>query len=136
VKSDTDLDYTRDAYLRFDLGTVSSVASANLRVYAKLTASDNATAVLYPVRSAWAESSLTWNSRPGYLSSQPLGSMTLTVTAPTWREFDVTSWVRNESQAGRRLVSFAFHCPASSVERIDITSREASASRPELVVTR
>jgi hypothetical protein len=135
VKSDTDMNYTRDAYLRFDLGTVSSVASAKLRVYAKLTASDNVTAVLYPVRSAWTESSLTWNSRPGYLSSQPLGSMTLTVTTPSWREFDVTSWVRSERQAGRRLVSFAFHCSAPSVERIDVNSSEASQNRPELVVT-
>ena len=39
--------------------------------------------------------------------------MTLTSTAFAWREFDVTSHVRSEQQAGRRFVSFALHCPAS-----------------------
>jgi hypothetical protein len=135
VKSDTESGYNRDAYLKFDLGTLASVSSAKLRVYAHLTASDNVTAVLYPVTGIWSEASLTWNTRPGYVSSSPLGSITLTSTTYAWRELDVTSHVRNERDAGRRLVSFAFHCSLPSVERIDVNSSEASSNRPELVVT-
>jgi hypothetical protein len=60
--------------------------------------------------------------------------MTLTSTTYAWRELDVTSHVRNERNAGRRLVSFAFHCSAPSVERLDMNSSEASNNRPELVV--
>jgi hypothetical protein len=135
VKTDTEAGYNRDAYLKFDLGTLASVSSARLRVYAHLTASDSLTAVLYPVTGTWSESTLTWNTRPGYVSSSPLGSMTLTSTTYAWREFDVTSHVRNERNAGRRLVSFAFHSSAPSFERIDMNSSEASSSRPELVVT-
>jgi hypothetical protein len=56
--------------------------------------------------------------------------MTLSVTTPAWREFDVRSWVRSERLSGRSLVSFAFQCPAPSVERIDINSREANANPP------
>ena len=135
VKSDASADLTRDAYLRFDLGTLPTVSSAKFRVYARLTFADNVTAVLYPVMNSWSESALTWSSRPGYVSSRPLGSMTLTSTTFAWREFDVTTHVRSERQAGRRLVSFALHSPAPSDERIDINSREASSNRPELVVT-
>jgi hypothetical protein len=133
VKSDSDLNLTRDAYLRFDLGTLASVSSAKLRVYARLTSTDRVTSVLYPVTAAWSESGLTWSSRPGYVSSRPLGSMTPTTTF-TWYEFDVTSHVVGERQAGRRLVAFALHCPAPSVERIDVNSREAASNRPELVL--
>lgn len=135
VKSDASLDLTRDAYLRFDLGSLASVSRARFRVYAHLTAADNVTAILYPVANAWSETALTWNSRPGYVSSRPLGSMALTSTTFAWREFDVTAYVQGERQAGRRLVAFALHCPAPSDERIDLNSREATSNRPELVVT-
>ncbi len=135
VKSDASADLNRDAYLRFDLGTLASVGRATMRVYGHLTYADNVTAVLYPVVNAWSESALTWNSRPGYVSSQQLGSMTLTSTTFAWREFDVTAYIKSERAAGRRLVAFALHCPAPSDERIDINSREASSNRPELVVT-
>jgi hypothetical protein len=135
VKSDESPSLTRDAYFRFDLGSTASVSAAKFRVYAHLTAADSVRAVLYPVTGAWSESTLIWNSRPGYLSASPLGSMTLTGTTFAWFELDVTSHVRSEQQAGRRLVSFALHCPANSVERIDLSSREATANRPELTVT-
>ena len=135
VKSDASLDLTRDVYLRFDLGSLGSVSAARLRVYANLTAAESVRAVLYPVTASWAESSLTWNSRPGYVSTQPLGSMTLTGTTFAWFQFDVTAWVKSERQAGRRLVSFALHAPDATAERINVSSREASTNRPELVVT-
>jgi len=61
--------------------------------------------------------------------------MTLTTTAYAWREIDVTAHVRTERNAGRRLVSFAFHCPAPSIERLDMNSSEAASNRPELVLT-
>jgi hypothetical protein len=135
VKTDTEASLTRDAYLRFDLGTIATVSAAKLRVYGHLTASDSVRAVAYPVTGAWSESTLVWNSRPGYVTASPLGSLTATSTTYSWFEVDVTSFTRSEREAGRRLVSFALHCPASSVERLDLSSREASANRPELVVS-
>jgi hypothetical protein len=135
VKSDAGAGLTRHAYLRFDLGSIATVSSAKFRGYAHLTAADTVRAILYPVTGSWSESTLVWNSRPGTVSTSPLGSMTVTSTASSWFEVDVTSYVRNEQQAGRRLVSLALQCPAGSVERLDLNSREASSNRPELVVT-
>jgi hypothetical protein len=60
--------------------------------------------------------------------------MTVTSTTYAWREFDVTSHVRNARNAGRRLISFAFHASAPSIERLDMNSSEASSNRPELVL--
>jgi hypothetical protein len=134
VKSDTTASYTRDTYLKFDLGALATVSSATFRVYGRLTAADIVRATLYPVSGVWSESTLLWNTRPGYVAANPLGSLTATSTAFAWFEIDATSYVRSERQAGRRIVSFALHATAPSVERLDLSSREASANRPELVV--
>jgi hypothetical protein len=135
VKSDTEPNLTRDAYLRFDLGAVPSVSSAKFRVYAALTYSDSVTPSLYGVTGPWNETTLTWNTRPGYLSSNLLGAFTVTSTSYTWKEIDVSAFVRTEHGAGRRVLSFALHAPAPSVEKLMFPSREAASNRPELVVT-
>jgi hypothetical protein len=135
VKSDSEPNLTRDAYLRFNLGSVPSVSSAKFRVYTALSYSDSVTPSLYPVTGSWSETTLTWNSRPGYVSSNPLGAFTVTSTSYTWKEIDITPFVRSEHGAGRRVLSFALHSPATSVEKLIFPSREAASNRPELVVT-
>ena len=134
VKSDEGANLTRHAYLKFDLGSLPSVSAAKFRVYGRLTAADTVRAALYPVSGVWSESTLTWNTRPGYVNTV-LGTITVTSTSFAWFELDVTSYVQSERVAGRRIVSFALRAPAPSVERLDVNSREASANRPELVVT-
>jgi hypothetical protein len=135
VKSDTTSGLTRDAYLRFDLGTAATVSAAKFRAYGRLTAADTVQATLFPVTGSWSEPSLVWSPRPGYVSTNPLGTITVTSTTFGWYEIDVTSYVRAERQAGRRLVSFALHATAPSNERLDLSSREATANRPELVIS-
>jgi hypothetical protein len=134
VKTDTEPNLTRDAYLRFDLGSLSTASSAKLRLYGSLSAADTVTATLYPVTGSWSESTLTWNTRPGY-SATPLGSFTATSTTAAWRELDVTAHVKGELSAGRRQIALALHAPAASVEKLMVNSREASTNQPELVVT-
>jgi hypothetical protein len=46
----------------------------------------------------------------------------------------VTNYVKSERTAGRRLVSFALHCPAPSTAGLAAHSREAS-NKPQLIVT-
>jgi hypothetical protein len=135
IKSNSDLDWTRHAYVKFDLGTLPSVGSAKLRLYASLSESGSVSTSVYPMTGkVWAESTVTWNSRPGYISA-PLGSVAVSGTTYRWYEVDVTGYIKSEHLAGRRLVSFALHCPARSVPRINVSSREASSNRPELIVT-
>ena len=135
VQSNADINLVRDAYLRFDLASVASVSSAKFRVYAALSESGSASATLYPVTGSWSESSLIWNTRPGYISSNPLGVLAPGTASFSTFEIDVTNYVKSERQAGRTLVSFALHSPAPSVPRIVTKSREASGNRPELIVT-
>ena len=135
VKTDAASGFSRDAYLRFDLGTLASIGSAKLRLYVALSAADAVTATIYPATGTWSESTLTWNTRPGYVSTSPLGALTATTTAAAWREVDITAHVRVEFAASRRVVNLALHAGAASVEKLVVAAREAAGNRPELVIT-
>lgn len=134
TKSDANLSETRDAYLRFDLGSLASVSSAKFRIYTAATASGSVNPTVYPVAGAWTEGTLSWNTRPGYVSNNPLGAFTLSSTAYAWQEVNVTNYVKSERTAGRRLVSFALHCQSPSAAGVTAHSREAS-NKPQLIVT-
>jgi hypothetical protein len=134
VKTDTTVGLSRDAYLRFDLGALPSVSNARLRVYTALSAADSVTATLYPVTGTWSESTLTWNTRPGYATATPWGSVSATSATAAWKELDVTAQVRAELAASRRVFALALHATAPSVEKMVIASRE-TGNGPELVVT-
>jgi hypothetical protein len=134
TKSDADLSQTRDAYLRFDLGSLASVSAAKFRIYAAASASGSVAPTLYPVAGAWSEGTLSWNTRPGYVSNSPLGGFAVSSTAYTWQEVDVTTYVKSERSAGRRLVAFALHCQSPSTAGLTSHSREGS-NKPQLIVT-
>jgi hypothetical protein len=68
------------------------------------------------------------------VSSNPLGSFTVTSVTSTWKEVDVTPFVKAEYSAGRKQISFALHSNAASVEKLMFPSREAGSNRPELRV--
>lgn len=135
LKTDPAANLTRDVYLRFDLGAVASVSGAKLRVYTWLSAADTVAPTLYPVTGSWSEATLTWNTRPGFVVQSPLGSFSVTSTTASWKELDVTSYVKAEHAAGRRQPSFALHAGAASVEKMSLSSRESASNRPQLVVT-
>jgi hypothetical protein len=124
LKTDTEPNLTRDVYLRFDLGALASASSAKLRLSAALSASNSVTATLYPVSGAWSESSLTWNTRPGYVATA-LGAFTVTGTSPVWNEIDVTAYLKSELSSSRRVVSFALHASAVSIEKMILAPPKA-----------
>jgi hypothetical protein len=133
VKTDTEPNLTRDAYLRFDLGALASASSARFRVHAALSANDTVAATLYPAIGSWSETTLTWSNRPGYVV-RPLGLLTVTSTAASWKEIDVTAHVKGELASGRKQIDLALHANSPSVEKLILSAREAAANRPELVV--
>lgn len=135
VKTDPNASYLRDAYLRFDLASVSSVTSAKLRVYGALDKTGSVGATAYPVTGAWAEASLTFANAPGYVTTNALGTLAFSSTGMSWHEVDVTTYAKSERAAGRTALSFALHGGKGNGARIDLNSREASSGRPELVVT-
>jgi hypothetical protein len=84
---------------------------------------------------SWVESQITWNNRP------PSGTVALsTVTldnatvSPRWYEWDLTSYLRQEKAAGRSVVTIVLKNDVATTPFASFNAREASASRPELVI--
>jgi hypothetical protein len=57
-----------------------------------------------------------------------------TSSTAAWKELDITTHVKAELAAGRRVFALALHATSPSVEKMVIASREATTG-PELVVT-
>ena len=124
----------RDAYLRFDLSSVTNISSAKLRIFAGLSASGTYTTWAYSVANTnWGETNVTWNTRP--VLSNALNSVTVSGTTLAWYTIDVTSFIKSEKDAGRNLVCLGVHAQTNSTSFVKINSREASSNKVELLIT-
>lgn len=128
--------YSRIAFLRFDLDNLVGVLRATLRVYmAQSGSSEDLVVEVRPVSNVtWNEATLNWNNKPAM--GAPLASVSTSGTSYAWYEFDVTDYVKQESAAGRSLVSFALYNPASSSPYIKAMSSKATANQPVLAIRR
>jgi hypothetical protein len=127
--------YTRQAYLKFDIAAVQSVQTARLRLFGSLTSvEDRSTLVRVSgvPDTSWNEGTLTWANKPA-LSAQ-LAAETIVDTTPRWYEWDVTSYVRAERSAGRAVLSLALSNAASTDQILRFHSRQAATNRPELII--
>jgi peptidoglycan/xylan/chitin deacetylase (PgdA/CDA1 family) len=126
----------RDAYLRYDISTISTITKAKLRIFARATsAGTNLTLAAYPVAStSWSETTITWSTRPA-IGSTALKSVTVGGTSLAAYDLDVTSYVKAQKTAGKTAVSFALHCPSTVSPIVRVNARENGNSRPQLVVT-
>lgn len=125
-----------DSYLKFDTtAATGQIVSAKLRVYAKLSAKGTVSTTAYAVATTtWGETSITWNNKPARGSA--LGSATVNSTSYAWKEIDVTPYVQSEFNAGRKVLSFAYHNSANSSPYITAYSRNSTnANKPQLVLT-
>ena len=98
-----------DTYLKFDASPIGGgVTSAKLRIYAKLSASGTVSSTAYAVsNTSWSETGITWDNKPTRGAS--LGSVTINTTSYGWIEVDVTTYVKSEFAAGRKVLSFNYH---------------------------
>jgi hypothetical protein len=129
-----------DAYLKYDLsGVGQNISNAKLRISASLSAAGSVSSSVYSVaNTTWIESgtgSITWNNRPPR-SASPLSGASITLASTTLTSFDidVTSYVKGEKAAGRDLVSLSLHNPSATTIFINVNSREAAASKPQLII--
>ena len=133
VKHSSAVDNQRQAFVRFSIGT-GAVARAVLRLHGGLSSAGDVPVPVHSVtNSAWAESSISWNTRPPR-GTTALTTVTVRGTAKTWYEWDVTSYVRAERAAGRTAVAFAFIGTVTSTPYASFSSRNAAANRPELLI--
>ncbi|MBN2116662.1 MAG: DNRLRE domain-containing protein [Anaerolineales bacterium] len=114
-----------ESFIRFTVTGISgNVQSARLRVYATTNASKHGPSV-FGTDTAWSESEITWETRPGRISG-PLAS-TGSVDTDTWVEYDVTAFVRADG-------TFSFVLAIDSSDAATFSSRQGSQP-PQLVIT-
>jgi ELWxxDGT repeat protein len=136
VKQSTSAGSTREAYLRFDTSAAATVNSVKLRLFGKLSdssASKVNISVYSLANTTWSETGITW-SKPPIGATTLRGTMGVTGTAGQWFELDLTSFVKAERAAGRKIISLKLKGAATSGPFAIFNSDEATTNRPELVV--
>jgi hypothetical protein len=127
--------YTRHAYLKFDVGAVSSaITNAKLRLFGTLASAEQiAVQVASVADTSWTETAIVWNNQPA-AGASALASVVVNSTSGQWYEWDVTAYVQGEKSAWRNVVSLVLMDPSDSTNYCDFNSREAATNPPQLVV--
>ncbi|MGB7160275.1 MAG: DNRLRE domain-containing protein [Tepidisphaeraceae bacterium] len=134
VKEDSNADFDRLSYLKFDLSTAGAIGAAKVRVYGNMPSGTVPVTVgLFPASgTSWGEGTITWNNRPAEgataLATALVGSAT-----EEWYEFDITSYAQQEKAAGRNTITLVLKAISGS-NRLEFHSRDVATGRPELVV--
>lgn len=122
VNGGSDLDV--DSYLRFTVSGISSAVSrATLRIFA--TSDSVQGPSVYLTSDTWTEAGLTWANRPPRIG--PALASAGPVSPNAWIELDVTSVVNGNG-------AYDLVLGTSSSDGINMSSREASANRPQLLI--
>jgi hypothetical protein len=125
-------------YVKFDTSGVSQVTRARLRLFGSVSANTwtRVRTSAFPVAdTSWGERQITWNNKPSP-GTKPLATVAMDNRAtPRWYEWDVTAYLQQQKEAGLHVVTLALQNEAGSSPYDVFRSREASANRPELVIT-
>ena len=136
VKRSANTGNTREGYLRFDLSSVSAINSAKLRLTGRLSAA-LAGGILTNIYSAsnttWSESGLTWNNKPA-AGTALRGSLRVNGTTNQAYEVDLTSFLKSEFAAGRKVVTLVLKNP-DITDPWTVFASDETATPPQLVVT-
>ena len=112
------------SYLRFTVpSSVNGVTGARLRLYVSDPSAGGV--VLFPARSDWSESGVTYQSRPA--RTGPEAARSGAVVAGRWVELDVTSLVSGPG-------TVTFELAGASGDGTEFKSKNSTVNRPELVV--
>jgi endoglucanase len=128
--------FNRESYLRFDLTSLSSINTAELRLFGRLQSPDNPSVpfgVYGSSNLSWGESTITWNNRPS-TTTGVLASATVTGTMSKWYELDLTTYLKQQKAAGATAVTLVLKGTTLSDSIIQFDSDEG-ANKPQLVVT-
>ena len=125
-----------EGYLQFPLPPHAPHAEKIvLRLHAQLSDPGTARVMVRSVAPApWAESDLTWRTRPEH--KETIGTLSIVGLSGAWYEVDVTAYVKAEAAAGHQAALFALVPGEESRNRIIIQSRESMQKKPGLVFTR
>jgi hypothetical protein len=137
VKRSTNVENMRESFIKFDLRSVSSITTAKLRLFGKLSGASSAGVTVGAYSStntSWTEAGVTYNNRP-MTTGGPLSTTTITGTSGAWYEWNLTSFLQGEKGAGRNVVTIALKAPSITVPWAIFNADGASSNTPQLVVT-
>lgn len=123
---------TAHALVRFPLPAIPTgcqVSSVKLRLYAS-TAAPSRTLRAIPIATAWSETSVVWNNRPG-----ATGTAASTTSGAGWRQWSVTSQVNAMYTGANHGFLIRDANESSSGNEQLFTSRENTTTSPQLIVT-
>jgi hypothetical protein len=135
-RSDNAPDFARKSYLKFDLSGITSITSATLRLFGRLSDTRLAsltTNVYSASNTGWSESGITWNNKP-QAGTTVLASATVSGATSRWYELDLTRFLQAEKAAGRNLVTLVLKNASGGASRTIFNSDEAVSNRPQIVV--
>ncbi|WP_158069982.1 CBM96 family carbohydrate-binding protein [Cnuella takakiae] len=126
--------FSRNAYLRFQLGSASTVTSAKLRIYGRVTEGTTPTdlSVMGIEADGWSETSITWNNAPT-TPTAPIGRITGVSPVAKYFEIDVTDFVKAEWQQDK-VASFLLSDLALINRTFAFNSRENAQFKPQLII--
>jgi hypothetical protein len=130
-------DSTREIYLQFNVGSISAINSAKLRLWGSLNDTSSTsvqTQVFGGSTTPWSETAITWNTKPATVGGA-LATATVTGTTKKWYEFDVTSFLKAEKAAGRSLVTLVLKNPTQQNALVVFNSDDGTSNKPLLVVS-
>lgn len=125
--------YNRQAFISFDISSLSTVNTAKLRLFAGLNTADSVQIAVAGVSSSFNESTVTWSTKPAVGST--LGTATVKSNAASWFEIDISAYVKAAKAAGQTTVTLSIAGTASTTAFVNIASRESGANGPQLAVT-
>ena len=128
--------YNREAYLKFNLASVSSIGTAKLRIFGNLdVAGSIQLGVFGSSNTGWSESGITWNTRnPAATASTALATATISGTTAKWYELDVTSYLKAEKLAGHNTVTLVLKS-STTTTALATFNADGAANGPQLMVT-
>jgi hypothetical protein len=134
-KNSTAAGNNRRTFVRFPITSASTISSAKLRLHGSSVTTAKLVGVFAVASVTWNEATLTGNTPPPTIGTKLGSSQTVALTAG-YVEWDVTSYVQAQKNAGATAVSFEVKQDVANNEGPTIfSSREAATNRPQLVVT-
>src|SRR5439155_14112299 len=93
--------FNRHGYLKFDMFGVNAINSAKLRVFGRLSDTQNtnvATSLFSVANTSWTEGGITFNNEPA-AGATPLATATIIDNTARFYDFDVTAYLKGEKAA-------------------------------------
>lgn len=137
VKTNTNPDFTRESFLKFDLSGVSDqIIDAILVVNGSASEGGSLNPTFYETSDTWSESTITWNNKPAAGNELEI----LPVSGTNARDYEVfLSEFAQETQKSDGILSITIKDNGTTGKQFRFKSKEDSANqalRPYLLVTK